>query len=356
MVLSSWLLTPFGVVLDIFAFRLDQPTNLKNLWTPVLGVVVALIGLGAILLGRYLRRQGKRLISAITSLAAVLAAPPFVLYLRSFADDPRLGSVRLHWRERLLYRGKDFGSLQIRRTEEEQLRVAAAPFGRMVAVGRPDERLPEIGARRLYLPHADWQESVLRLMAEAGRTGLVLMTAGLSEGLGWEFAQAVRTVPPERLVVMVALNPREYERFRQGVGQVFPRPLPPYPPGRTLLRYQARIRGAIYFDAGWTPHFVRFDALGARGNGQRVIESAFVYNLRPVYDRLRVRWPGIAWLPPRIGLTRRQAPILAILLAVLVFMVAELIILLANVPSGFVLPLVIFVVVSLAGFAVYARS
>ena len=138
MVLSSWLLTPFGVVLDIFAFRLDQPTNLKNLWTPILGVVVALTGLGAILLGRYLRRQGKRLISAITSLAAVLAAPPFVLYLRSFADDPRLGSIRLHWRERLLYRGKDFGSLQIRRTEEEQLRVAAALLSQKPTQTKPN--------------------------------------------------------------------------------------------------------------------------------------------------------------------------------------------------------------------------
>lgn len=356
MVLSSWLLTPFGVLLDILAFRLDQPKNLTTIWTPILGAVVALIGLAAILLGRYLRRQGKRLLSAITSVAAVLAAPPFVLYLRSFADDPRLGSVRLHWRERLLYQGKDFGSLQIRRTEEEQLRVAAAPFGRMVAVGRPDERLPEIGARRLYLEHGDWRESVLRLMAEAGRTGLVLVGAGLSEGLAWEFEQAVRTVPPQRLVLLIAMNPREYERFRQSVGRVFPQPLPGYPQGRTLLRYQARIRGAIYFDAGWTPHFVRFDALGSRGNGQRVIESAFVYGLRPVYDRLRVRWPGIAWLPDRLSITRRQAPLLATLLALLVFMVGELISLLAHAPSRFVLPLMVVILGSLVGFAIYLRS
>jgi len=281
-------------------------------------------------------------------LAGVLATPPFVLYLRSFTDDPRLGSTRLHARRLGLYDSSEFGSTQSVRTEEEQLRLATTPFGRMVAVGCPGERLPEIGARRLYLNHDDWQDSVRRLMVEAGRTGLVLMGTGLSDSLGWEFGQAVRTVPPQRLVLVIALNPPQYEQFRRGVGRVFPRELPHWPPQPTVPRYRAMIRGAIYFDADWTPHFVHFDSPATPGNMQRVIESRFVYGLRPVYHRLMVKWPGLAWTPRRAAFTRRQIPFVSVLLAVGVLILIQVVRLLLSLPA-YMLPLFGFMLLVTVG-------
>jgi hypothetical protein len=336
MLLLSWLLMPFGLLLDLIAFAVARPGGnyLKAIWGPVVGIVVGLIGLGVILLARYLRREGKRHLSAITTVAEVLATPPFVLYLRSFTDDPVLSNPRPQMDSSRSY-NHDFASTQGVRTEEEQLRIAVTPFGRMVAVGHPGERLPEIGARRLYLDMDDWQDSVLQLMTEAGRTGLVLMGAGLSEGLHWEYGQAVRIVPAPRLVLVIALNPRDYESFRLGVGRVFPRPLPDYPLSPTIAKYRAMTRGAIYFEADWTPHFVRFDTPESPGNFQRIIESRFVYGLRPVYDRLMVKWPGIGLrLPTHAHITRRQIPLMSVVVAVGVLILVGFIRFLLNGGSG----------------------
>ena len=59
------------------------------------------------------------------------AAP--VLYLRSFADD---GCA-----------ARRYGAL----TEEEQLAKALAWVGPLLAVGRPGEVLPHVGAQRIYV-------------------------------------------------------------------------------------------------------------------------------------------------------------------------------------------------------------
>lgn len=81
-------------------------------------------------------------------------------------------------------------------------------------------------------------------------------------------------------------------------------------PGFWCGRDQATIRGAIHFEADWTPRFVRFDTPQSPGNFQRVIESRFVYGLRLVYERLGVRWPGVTLrLPTHARPTRRQVPL-----------------------------------------------
>lgn len=313
MLLTSWLLLPVGIVLAVMAFaalvpKVSPVMDIADVVVgPIVGVAFGLIGSGCILLARKMRRVGKQHLSRITSVEEVLAGPPFVLYLRSFADDSRLADTRPHMKVGGASHFSD--AIQGIRTEEEQLRVAVAPFGVMVAVGAPGEVLPEIGARRLYLPHDGWQDSVLRLMAEAGRTGLVVMGAGLSESLRWEFGLAVRTVPPQRLVLVIALSPQQYDEFRQGVGQVFPLSLPEYARVPTHPAYRARIRGAIYFDADWKPHFIRFDTRQIFGNYHRVIESKFVYGLWPVYFHLGVKWPGIRrQIPVYRRFTRRQIP------------------------------------------------
>jgi hypothetical protein len=337
MVLFSWVLMPFGFLLDMIAIALAMPgANMKIIWGPIAGLVVGLVGVGVILTGRYLRRQGMRHLSEVTTVDEVLAMPAFVLYLRSFTDDPRLTKPKLDSAGSRLYRSRDWGSAQGVRTEEEQLRVAVTPFGRMVAVGDPDEGLPAVGARRLYLKHNNWKESVLRLMAAADKTGLVLMGAGLSASLKWEFDQAVRTMTnPERLVLVVALNPEDYERFRQGVGRVFPKPLPVYPESPTVLKYRARIRGAIYFDHDWTAHFIRFDTFESPGNFQRVIESKFVFGMRPVYDRLKVKWPGFGVpLTTYARITRRQIPLFSVVFLVGVLILVGFVRFLLNGGSG----------------------
>ena len=98
--------------------------------------------------------------------------------------------------------------------------------------------------------------------------------------------------------------------------------------GRTRGGWRTRGGAALPglpFDADWTAHFVRFDTPGSPGNFQRVIESRFVYGLRPVYERLRADWPGVGLrLPTHARPTRRQIPIMGGVVTVPVILLAWL--------------------------------
>jgi hypothetical protein len=62
----------------------------------------------------------------------------------------------------------------------------------VVAVGKPQEHLPPLGAARLYVRSEDWQSKVKRLMRQAQAVVLVLFTRNLqdqahkAQGFQWE--------------------------------------------------------------------------------------------------------------------------------------------------------------------------
>ena len=82
----------------------------------------------------------------------------------------------------------------------------------MVTVGRPDEASPAVGAVRMYLPRDDWQAPVRELMRRARPVVVVL---GDGPGVLWELNEAMRILPPERLVLVVPMDDEEYEQFRE---------------------------------------------------------------------------------------------------------------------------------------------
>ncbi|MFC8720782.1 transferase [Kitasatospora sp. NPDC057198] len=148
----------------------------------LLATGLAAMGAGVLLL-RHARPRAAR--SAARALLADGRAP--VLYLRSFADDAASARpddsrayVRLH-------------------TREEEFAAALGALGPVIAVGRPGEQLPLLGAARFYLPLDDWQPTVLRLMA-ASR--LIVLRLGAGDGLWWEVEQAVATQPARKLVLL----------------------------------------------------------------------------------------------------------------------------------------------------------
>lgn len=106
---------------------------------------------------------------------------PYVLYLRSFDADSH--GARVH------------GWL----TEEEQLAEALTPIGRVIAVGRPGERLPSVGATRLYFADREWQGNVARLIADAR---LVVIRAGQTPGLIWEAQWLAAHAAPQRVLLL----------------------------------------------------------------------------------------------------------------------------------------------------------
>jgi len=118
-----------------------------------------------------------------------------ILFLRSFDDDAApdyTGSVI---------------PLGPHQTVEMRLAEAFRSVGPVVSIGRPGERLPELGTNRFYVSNDDWQQAVLYFLE---RAAAVIVLVGRSTGVTWEITTALRNVPLVRLLfVFLYILPRE---------------------------------------------------------------------------------------------------------------------------------------------------
>jgi hypothetical protein len=229
---------------------------------------------------RLLHRLGRR-----KRLATPAPPPPDVppvLYLRPFDQDAAMGEL-----------GGQVSLL----TYEEQLREAFRTVGPLVAIGRPGEPLPELGAGRLYVGDDRWRAVVLDLL---GRARLVVLGLGPGEGLRWEVERATRLLPAQRLVLLLPSDPGAYDASVRLLAGHFPRGLPPYPGGRSARRFA--VGAAVWFRPDWTPVAVLLGARRALLQNES-LETACVIGLRPVYAQVGASWPGIRL--PGIAATRR---------------------------------------------------
>ena len=74
-------------------------------------------------------------------------------------------------------------------TEEEQLLKALRGLGSAMAIGRPGEKLPQIGAARVYYDDNEWRDRVEKLIRSAR---LLVIRTGIGEGLRWEVEHVIR--------------------------------------------------------------------------------------------------------------------------------------------------------------------
>jgi len=130
-----------------------------------------------------------------------------ILYLRAFAIDDRMH-------------------------EEQDLVQALRKVGPVIAIGRPDEEFPPLGAARFYVDHAYWRAKVADIVRVAQ---LVVWVTGTTEGLKWELNHLRRSLPPEKLILwahphLLGLHGKiaeeEWTRFLAMLGSILPVPLP----------------------------------------------------------------------------------------------------------------------------------
>jgi hypothetical protein len=114
---------------------------------------------------------------------------PFILFLRSFMDDD-LSISQDNLIAQLVTFGNFFalgGDANPRsRRFEELIAETVWPFGKMLAIGRPGEVLPQLGALRISTDNSGWQSMVNNLITRATH---VLIAVGISSGIKWEFRQ-----------------------------------------------------------------------------------------------------------------------------------------------------------------------
>jgi hypothetical protein len=141
-------------------------------------------------------------------------------------------------------RAKDVESRMSLEFAEAALAQSLADLGPFVAIGRPGERLPPLGASRLYV-RDNWQHAVSQLVADSR---LVVLRIGRSEGYIWEIEHLLKNCDPRKVIVY--MPPRDhgplYDQWCKRMAEFFPH-LMPKNLGRGFF---------ISFGPEWTPRVV----------------------------------------------------------------------------------------------------
>jgi TM2 domain-containing membrane protein YozV len=156
------------------------------------------VGVGILLM----RTGWKYDVQKATDVVATDERPP-VLYLRSFQDDVRspVGGVFGVWLKVMSW----FFPVSF----EQELAAIMNRLGPFVAVGRPGERLPELGANRYYFSDDEWRARVTELVQ---RARLTVILCGSTGNLWWEIDHVLASVSPRQVVLLV---PERGKRHRE---------------------------------------------------------------------------------------------------------------------------------------------
>jgi TM2 domain-containing membrane protein YozV len=220
-------------------------------WDTAFGAVITVLVVLAWRLWRRSRQYG-----ALGADEAMARDPrPPVLYLRSFADDGEALIGAQSWWVRL-------GAIIVTPvTPEQEMADLLDAVGPVVAIGKPGEPLPELGAARLYVSDDQWQAKVQELMKKAR---LVVVRLGSSPGLLWEIEQTLAHLPRQRLVLALlggsVVAPALVQRLAPVLGPTFadalPQELPRSWTGRLYRDPRRRIGGVVYFGTDDLAHAV----------------------------------------------------------------------------------------------------
>ncbi len=237
---------------------------------------------------------------------------PPVVYIRSFRDDDRLLATPERsdlWVSRL------FMPVFLIESREEILAGCLSKIGPVVAIGNPREVLPELGAARMYFRDDEWQEKILAFMLQAR---LVVLLGGPTKNLWWEIENALKILPPERLLCVVPKekdgSDEEFLReFAQKIGQPYAAAFQAPPPESGWNRWQRAYGRILFFEKNWSPQasFIHGLSLKMFFYNQTInqFEPALRVALRPVFARLGLSGPRLrvnkwtVFLVALVGLT-----------------------------------------------------
>lgn len=251
------------------------PSGQKDRISSIVGLSLYSIAfIFAALLARSIRRARRHIARTGEKALAKDRRPP-VVYLRSFAEEAKIAR------------------------EEEDLARILSQIGPVVAVGRPGEALPPLGASRFYVPDDDWQSFVAGLLQQAS---LVLVLAGRTTGLVWEMKQCRQFVDPRRLVVLVPTDKGSYQKFREHLSAAGLR-LPEYPNAWQARFRTKKLGGIVIYNEVWEPQFRPFKRAAFRGApgflgrsvGRKARLAIMVSSVSKAAGLGPIRIPGFNW-------------------------------------------------------------
>lgn len=215
-----------------------------------------------------------------------------VVYIRSFKDDPVIVAATSR-------AGKWYRHIQWTAAVsiEQELAFIMNRVGPVVAIGKPGEPLPELGAARLYVGDDEWQNKITEMMKQAR---LVVVRGGTTANLWWEIEEATRVLPLRKLLIVSLGNAEETRDFDLAIEQRFGQPVNPRgerftgSPFSWLLPFGTELGRIAYFGEDgrlfvqpiyWTMSVKGFALAPYRPN-QDSLEAAF----RKVLQQLDLPW------------------------------------------------------------------
>ena len=204
-----------------------------------------------------------------------------LLFLRPFSADTTLSKT---------LKGASTATVwqNIQSSVEEDLYKVFEPFGNLIAIGKPGEKLPVPGAARTYAG-ADWKDVVTDKMTTSR---LIIIEGGEGEGLKWELQEAFKIVNPKKLLIFIPqMSKKNYEKFRRLVLENVAVELPDRGSIKKMKAYGEI--GFVRFTENKIPEFLPSRAPLFRVNPYNPFYARFYYALKPLFEEY-----GIEWKPP----------------------------------------------------------
>ena len=212
LVLLGWGIVYGAILVYIAAFfstqlrELVEQNFLMSLMLLFCGFVLAIGGPQLVYLGRRLQ------IPSVEQLLKKDKRAP-ILLLRPFYHDREQDAY-----SEKKFTGGWFSSLNESLSIEYNLVKALNSRGPVVAIGKPGEKLPPLGAARMYTTDDQWQQKVLEFLDKAQ---LIVVILSFTPSVAWEIEQvtADRLLPKTVFIIPPALTggdwPMGWQQFRQ---------------------------------------------------------------------------------------------------------------------------------------------
>ena len=230
------------------------------------GVLIAALGVGA-----FFWSFGRRHFAELGETVLANDKRPPIVYLRSFKNE-----------------GAIFD-------EEYAFSKMFENIGPFVAIGEPGERLPPLGAARLYVADDEWQFVISELIA---RARMVIVFGGSTPGLGWELNHLKEKVDPRKLAIIMPKQKATYETFSKLCLKHAGLSLPNYPTRKQLKYSSNGIAGFVAFNPHWQPDFIALPKVKGRGYGVNVYGDGADGRA----------WAALAIICERIGVVVEKPP------------------------------------------------
>jgi hypothetical protein len=107
-----------------------------------------------------------------------------ILYLRSFHRDGEGTEMSPSLMNPLAFIANNKGT-----PHELELAAELTGLGQLIAIGKPNEEIPDIGFERLYFTDDEWQTAVLQFMEESR---LIVYRPDATANVFWEFEQLMK--------------------------------------------------------------------------------------------------------------------------------------------------------------------